>query len=214
MILPVPTGGEDTIELHTISYASLFTDLKNSVESLNRPELYANSFSRSLSASFSPRDTLEIFDHGSYRVSIAPQLEDLLRLDMSVFNLTPELYHFFGRHYNREFSFLCCILKSGLHSYEPLCYSHPMHSSGRLFVPTLHYHVHDGHVDTEDADWDHLIYSTNTSEKANLGFTSNYYNKVNWKRLPPDYKKLDVTSVRCAKITGQRRNTDMSFELW
>jgi hypothetical protein len=207
MILPVPTGGKDSIELHTISYRKLFDDLKESVQSTYRPEVYANSYSLR-SAAFSSRDTLEVFDHGSYRVSIAPQLEDLLRLDQSVFDLTPDLYHFFGRHYNREFSFLCCVLKPGLHSYEPLCYSHPLHSSGKLFVPTMHYHVHNGRIETDVADWDHLIYSTNTSEKANLGFRSNYNNEIKWNRFPSDYQKFNVTSVRCAKITG------IAFELW
>jgi hypothetical protein len=214
MILPVPTGGENLIELHTIKYPNLFEDLKESVQSTYRPHLERNYLSRSLYASASPRDTLEIFDHGSYRVSIAPQLEDLLRLDMRVFELTPDLYHFFARHYNREFSFLCCVLKPGVHSYEPLCYSHPLHSSGKLFVPTMHYHVHDGKVETESADWDHLIYSTNTSERANLGFTSNYNNELSWKRFPEEYQKLKVTSVRCAKLSGHQKNQDISFELW
>ena len=214
MILPVPTGGEPRIELHTISYPKLFDALEKSVQSNYRPESRSNFLSRSLYASASPREPLEIFDHGSYRVSIAPQLEDLLRLDMRIFDLTPDLYHFFGRHYTREFSFLCCVLKPGRHTYEPLCYSHPMHSSGKLFVPTMHYHVHENGVDTESADWDHLIYSTNTSEKANLGFTSNYTNEINWKRFPEDYQKLQVTSVRCAKITGHTKNKDIAFELW
>ena len=213
MILPVPNS-DNSIELHTIKYKTMFTDLEKSVRSLSRDQSY-NHNTRSLYASASPRDsTLEIIAHGSYLVSVAPQLEDLLRLNMNVFELTPEVYHFFAKHYNREFSFLCCVLKPGLEAYEPLCYSHPMHSSGKIFVPTLHYHKHENKVDTEHADWDHTIYSVNTEEKANLGFTSNYYNNVRWTAFPEDYQKLNVTSVRCASLHGHHPNRDISFTIW
>lgn len=161
-----------------------------------------------------PHDTLEIIAHGSYLVSIAPQLEDLLRLNRNVFDLTPDLYHFFAKHYNREFSFLCCVLKKGYEGYEPLCYSHPLHSSGKLFVPTMHYHVHGSKVETEHADWDHTIYSVGTEEKANRGFTSNYYNELNWAHFPEDYQKIKVASIRCAEIKGNQKNTDIAFVLY
>lgn len=213
MILPVPNS-DNSIELHTIRYKSMFDDLKRSVKSLYESEV-SNYDTRSLSAFAShKRETLEIISHGSYLVSIAPQLEDLLRLDMRVFELTPDLYHFFGSHYNREFSFLCCVLKRGVEAYEPLCYSHPMHSSGKLFVPTLHYHVHGNTVDTDSADWDHTIYSVNTEEKANRGYTSNYYNNVNWKHFPEEYQKLNVSSIRCARIDGEHPNRDLAFVVW
>jgi hypothetical protein len=211
MILPVP--GEGPIELHKIPYKNLFEDLQKSVTSTHR-EFSSNYLSRSLSASASPRETLQVFNHGSYLVSIAPQIEDLLRLDESVFDFTPELFDFFAKHYTREFSYICCVLKPGTKEYEPLCYSHPLHSSGRLFVPTLHYHNHGGQVHTHDADWDHLIYSVGTEEKANLGFTSNYYNNVNWSHFPKEFQKLNVSSVRCSKIQGHYPNKDISFGLY
>ncbi len=211
MILPVPNS-DNSIELHTIKYKSMFDHLKKSVRS-NYQEPPHNYGTRSLACSVA-RDTLEIIAHGSYLVSIDPQLEDLLRLDMNVFELTPELYHFFAKHYNREFSFLCCVLKKGSEGYEPLCYSHPLHSSGKLFVPTMHYHVHGSKVETEQADWDHTIYSVGTEEKANRGFTSNYYNEVNWKYFPEEYQKIKVASIRCAEITGHQKNTDIAFALY
>lgn len=213
MILPVPNSGQ-AIELHTVDYKKMFDDLKRSVKSTYQ-ELSRDTLSRSFAySSASPRDTLEILSHGSYLVSIAPQLEDLLRLNMDVFELTPELYHFFGKQYSREFSYICCILKEGMEAYEPLCYSHPLHSSGRLFVPTLHYHKHGDKIETEEADWDHTIYSVGTEEKANRGYTSNYYNEVSWKRFPADYQKLNVSSIRCAEIRGHQKNTDIAFALY
>lgn len=216
MILPVPTGGrgEGAIELHTIKYKSMFEDLKRSVESIYKKRT-PNHLTRgySLSASIS-HETLEIIAHGSYLVSIAPQLEDLLRLDMNVFHLTSELVQFFAKHYSREFSYLCCVLKKGSEAYEPLCYSHPLHSSGKLFVPTLHYHVHGSRVETDHADWDHTLYSVGTEEKANRGFTSNYYNNVEWSRFPEEYQKINVSSIRCAEIKGFQKNTDIAFALY
>ena len=215
MILPVPnSGGDGEIQLHTIKYKKLFDDLKKSVTSIYRESPTYNTRSFSLSASLSPRDTLEIIAHGSYLVSIAPTLEDLLRLNRNVFDLTPEVFHFFGKNYNREFSYICCVLKKGSEAYEPLCYSHPLHSSGKLFVPTLHYHKHDEKVYTESADWDHSIYSVGTEEKANRGFTSNYYNDVNWSHFPEDFQKIKVSSIRCAEIKGYHKNTDISFALY
>lgn len=216
MILPVPCGpcGQGaSIELHTIDYKKMFHDLKRSVTSTSRSEP-GGYLTRSFSAAASPREPLEVFNHGSYLVSIAPQIEDLFRLDNSVFDFTPELFDFFAKHYNREFSYLCCVLKPGTKKYEPLCYSHPLHSSGKLFVPTLHYHNHEGHIETDTADWDHLIYSVNTSEKANLGFTSNYSNEVDWSKFPKEFQKEKVNSIRCSKITGHYPNKDIVFDLW
>jgi hypothetical protein len=213
MILPVPNSA-NSIQLHTIKYKTMFQDLKKSVKSLYEREREHNYMSRSLSASAGPRETLEVITHGSYLVSIAPHLEDLLRLNSSVFEFTPELFHFFANHYNHEFSFLCCVLKEGSKGYEPLCYSHPLHSSGKLFVPTLHYHVHGSKAETEEADWDHMIYSVNSEEKANRGYTSNYYNDVIWSHFPEEYQKLNVTSVRCAEIQGHQKNRDLAFSIW
>jgi hypothetical protein len=211
MILPVP--GDGPIELHEIHYKAMFNDLKRSVTSTSR-EQSSNYLTRSLYASASPQKTLEVFSHGSYLVSIAPQIEDLSRLDESLFDVTPELFQFFASKYTREFSYLCCVLKPGTKEYEPLCYTHPLHSSNRIFVPTLHYHRHAGRVDTDTADWDHLIYSVGTEEKANRGYTSNYSNTVNWSHFPHEYQKLNVTSVRCAEIQGHYPNKDISFAIW
>lgn len=211
MILPVPGHGQ--IELHRIQYESMFEDLKRSVTSLYRNS-YSNHLTRSYAAASIPRETLEVFHHGSYLVSIAPQIEDLFRLDKTLFDLTPELFQFFAKHYTSEFSYVCCVLKPGTKEYEPLCYSHPLHSSGRLFVPTLHYHNHGGHIHTDSADWDHLIYSVGTEEKANRGYSSNYSNNLDWSQFPKDYQKLTVSSIRCAEISGHYPNKDISFALY
>ena len=213
MVLPVPAK-DGPIELHTIAYKGLFQNLRESVSKIMPPRPSFLTRSLTASASLAPEDKLEVILHGSYAVSIAPKLEDLRRLDSSVFEVSEDLIQFFAKHYSREFSYICCVLRKGYKGYEPLCYSHPLHSSGKLFVPTLHYHKHHGKVNTTTADWDHQIYSVGTEEKANLGYVSNYENSVDWTRFPPDYQKLKVSSVRCAEIHGFRQNTDISFALY
>jgi hypothetical protein len=105
------------------------------------------------------------------------------------------------------------VLKPGVKDYDPVCYSHALHSNGKLFVPTLHYHNHNGRIETESADWDHYIYSMGTLEVANYGFMSAQENKVLWKRFPEEFKKRVDEPVRCAKIKGNQKNRDIAFVL-
>ena len=212
MILPVPTKN-GSIELVKHDYKDLFQDLRKSVKEIVSHDPNWG-LMRSAALASDTRKPLEVILHGSYYCSIAPTFEDLARLDSGYFDMTPELLEFFAKNYNREFSYLCCVLKPGLEAYEPLCYSHPMHSSGKLFVPTLHYHVHDSTIHTDTADWDHLLYSVGTVERANRGFVSNYNNEIHWKKFPEEFQKLQVASVRCAKISGNFKNQDIGFELY
>jgi hypothetical protein len=209
MILPVPNP--ETLKLHTVKYKRMFRDLERSVEKISYP--VRDISLRVCSAGISSTDTLEIIEHGSYRVSIAPTVQDLFRLDTTVFHLTPDLYTFFLNHYNSEFGYLCCVLKPGVHTYEPLCYSHALHSIKKLFVPTLHYHNHDGKVGTETADWDHHIYSVGTTEAANCSYHSLSTNCVKWKQFPEEFRWTDADFVRCAEIVGYKKNCDVVFAL-
>ena len=207
MILPVPNIG--SIELHTIKYKKLFTHLRESVSKMYQPSsnaLLERSVSRSCVSSVLP-----VFEHGSYLVSIVPRLEDLSRLDMSVFNFSPNLYTFFAKHYSPEFGYLCCKLNEGKQDYEPICYSHDIHSNERLFVPTLHYHNHNGHIDTDGADWDHMIYSVGTTENANHKYESEDENRILWTRFPLTFRHDIQSPVRCAEISGNQANRDIAF---
>ncbi len=210
MILPVPNI--QSLQLHTVKYKALFKDLKSSVYRIPERsyDYYPIENSLRCAASIEP---LEVISHGSYLVSIAPTLEDLFRLDTSVFEFSQELYSFFSKHYSREFGYLCCKLKEGKQDYEPISYSHNLHSCGKLFVPTLHYHNHHGKIDTQKADWDHLIYSAGTLKEANLKFLSNSENKVRWKKLPEGFQYAESMPIRCAELTGNQQNRDIAFSL-
>ncbi len=210
MILPIPKP--ETLELHKVSYKYFFSDCSSSVSSLKRFQYSYHMYStRSMPLTASL--TLPVFEYGSYLVSIAPTLEDLFRLDMSVFDVPPGIVDFFAKYYDREFGYLCCKLKEGKHDYEPVYYSHALHSSGKLYVPTLHYHNHGSQVHTEEADWDHMIYSVGTTEGANLGYRSLDENKVEWKKLPKEFRWSNTTPVRCAEVTGHHKNHDMAFQM-
>lgn len=212
MVLPVPNAA--SIELLNMKgRKTLFEELRKSVRVI---PTYSYSMHIPMecslrSAAYTP---LEVIDYGSYLVSIAPGLMDLFRLDSSIFNLDPSMIEFFAKHYDEDFGYLCCVLKPGKQNYEPVVYTHNMHCSGKIFVPTLHYHVHDdGSIDTNAADWDHYIYSCGTTKEANLDYHSLTTNEVKWSRLPPAFQYKKEDPIRCARISGHHKNKDIAFEI-
>lgn len=209
MILPVPNL--NSLQLHTIKYKKLFDHLHDSVIK-HQTRAFEFSMYRSLSAS-AQFDSLPVFEHGSYLVSLAQTIEDLHRLNSSVFQLPPDIDTFFAKHYTREFGYLCCVLKPGEKTYEPLAYSHRLHSNGKLFVPTLHYHNHRGHVKTNDADWDHFIYSAGTLDLANQDYSSLKENAIKWEKMPAEFRYDKTFPIRCARIKGYYPNRDIAFAL-
>jgi hypothetical protein len=210
MILPFP--GPDGIQLHKIKYKALFDDLSKSVY---KPPTRSWSYDMNITRSCATAslEYIPVISHGSYLVSIAGSLEDLTRINPTVFHLPPDLLPFFAQHYNSEFGYLVCKLKEGKHEYEPLCYSHPLLSTGKLFVPTLHYHDHGDGAKTEVADWDHKIYSMGTTKMANREYASYKENKVVWNRFPEEFQLGTDVPVRCAEVEGNYPNKDIVFEL-
>jgi hypothetical protein len=210
MILPFP--GSQSLQLHKIKYKALFEDLKKSV--FQPPSrswgIYEVAACASLSRSF---EALPVISHGSYLVSIAQSLDDLKRVNPTVFDLPDDILPFFAKHYTSEFGYLVCKLKEGKQIYEPLCYSHSLLSSGKLFVPTLHYHDHGQGAKTDEADWDHVIYSLGTTKMANREYLSYKENKLLWNRFPEEYRLGKDSPVRCAEIYGNYPNKDVVFEL-
>jgi hypothetical protein len=209
MILPFP--GPKSVQLHKVRYKALFHDLASSVWRIPTPSMnmYASiPMTRSLAAT-----ALPVIEHGSYLVSIAETLDDIHRANPLVFDIPESLFPFFRNHYTSDFGYLICKMKEGLNKYEPLCYSHASMLGKKLFVPTLHYHNHNGRIDTEHADWDHLIYSLSTKEEANMKYKSYKTNKVDWRKFPEGYQHTVHQMVRCAEIEGHYPNKDIAFEL-
>ncbi len=134
MILPVPNP--KTIKFHDLSkYKNIFNDCNKSFfEQMTRGSLFLGHKSKS--------SNLYVFDVGSYKVSLAMGIEDLTRVDKTVFSLSDGCYKMMIQEYSDPvFGFVICKLKTGREEYHPLGYSHEIHKN-KLFIPTKHYHAH------------------------------------------------------------------------
>lgn len=113
--------------------------------------------------------SLAVFNVGSYSCSVALSLEQLQNIDETVFKLSPRVREVLAGHYPTRFGFLVCQLTADGEQH-PIAYVHHLLAADRLFVPTLHHHGHSSEKDEEEkneeahADWDHFIYSTNTTD--------------------------------------------------
>lgn len=164
MILPVPSGPIELVDL--TKYADMF-------EKLNETR-YLTRGARSKGMS---RGMLEVVDVGSYRASIVEQFADFQRLDRDEFRLTPEILEFIQRHYANGFSFIVCKLQETREgkTYHPFGYRHQVMPDGRMFIPTMHYHLDSN--DHQHVDWDHSIYLWNCRIPVNPYFDGQEYDE-------------------------------------
>lgn len=136
MILPVPHPS--TVQFIDLSnYKHLFTDLDEVFYKTESTLRSTNSLYFSTDS-----DKLQVFNVGSYKVSLALGLNDLTRVDKSVFSLSSGCYDLLKSSYDSTFGFIICKLAKGLENYHPFAYSHQMIKPGQLFIPTKHYHDH------------------------------------------------------------------------
>jgi hypothetical protein len=144
MILPFPllkgvegkkTDDEEELQFYDISQlgSKLFTAL-NSCFSLRDPPRAARSL----------RSIVPVYEVGSYLASKCYSLEDLKRIDSSVFTLAADVEELLRSTYPSGFGFVVCRLKPNLvgEEYEPFAYSHYI-DGNELFVPTKHFHKHE-----------------------------------------------------------------------
>jgi hypothetical protein len=172
MILPVPNPG--SVKFHNLSaYAHIFEDCDKS---------FIKQVSKSIYNTKSVlKNTLKVFDVGSYKVSIANSLEDIKRINTNVFSLSPGCESLLQKNYsNSLYGFIICKLDKGNKQYHPFGYSHNLPNDEKVFIPTKHYHPHEsndyvgfgfggnGYSLYEDKkpikeEWDHDIYLINVS---------------------------------------------------
>lgn len=159
MILPVPYP--ETIQLHDLSkFQSLFSDLKECFPSFS----LRNAYTDGAQESFLSTNQIAVHNVGSYQVSICNNINDFDRINRSVFTLNPVVKSILAKYYS-GFGFIVCQLRIGSAEYHPLGYSHRIYSSkGYMFVPTRHHH--SGSSEEVESDWDHEIYSINTTDHA------------------------------------------------
>jgi len=205
MILPVPYP--DTVKLHDLShYTSLFNDLSYCFPK----SLGATNYSTD-SMTFSKNSKLAVYDVGSYQVSICNCIDDFDRIDQLIFMLDPFVKTLLSAYYtNRRipFGFIVCKLRKGSATYHPLGYSYRIYSSrGYMFVPTRHHH--SGSNEELISDWDHEIYSINTSDHAGeLGNHQGFKLKhISGFDFP------DIKTIHKATLAGKLRNSDFFAQL-
>lgn len=144
MILPVPrsetiASATCGIVVHDMTAAAdLFTTLDSLFMDAYTDGVSFGLGKNSRSASAAP---LAVMRSGAYRYSIVPTLADLGRLQHEVFGVDPAspLGATLAEHYAVGFAFLACIIDADA-AFVPIAYTHDKHASGKLFVPTRHWH--------------------------------------------------------------------------
>jgi hypothetical protein len=206
MILPLPHPETLKFEKDVMDYAGLFKDLKAS--------LYKE-MTLSVMRSAPPSKTLDVFDVGSYRVSVAMSFQDLYNLNKQIFPFSEDLYKMLQSTYPPRIGFLCCALKPGETQYKPLAYSHRRDEATKLFVPTKHYHL--GEDTQATADWDHEIYSVGTVVSAHRSQEELYVprneNQVMWNKLPAEYQWGTNAKIHRWACKGEYPNIDVGFAI-
>lgn len=158
MILPVPASGAEDVDLIDMSAVPKFFD---DLDTVFEPMYLGTRGSRGVPAS----GMLKVHEVGSYRVSIAGKIDDLLLVDPEVFSLSVDTAATLARHYATGFAFVVATMReSG--KFHPLAYTSPLTRTDGLFVPTRHEH---GKVDrVPRAQWDHHIYRQRLSMFSEL----------------------------------------------
>jgi hypothetical protein len=142
MVIPFPNHDRNCELVDLSNYKLLFKDLKNSF-----PKCLSNN---------SPTNIPNTKQLGSYKVSIANDITELLLVDKKEFEISDDLIEFFKSKYKRNFGAIVCKLDEDK-DYHPIGYVHSRPRKKRLFIPTMHYHKHTNES-VISSDWDHTIY--------------------------------------------------------
>lgn len=103
---------------------------------------------------------LEVHKVGSYEVSVAGEVDDIRRVDPSVFNLSLDTEAILRANYPQGFSFVVAKLTQG-GEIHPLGYTYDAANPGEVFVPTRHGHGEELSAKSVFAglpEWDHTVY--------------------------------------------------------
>jgi len=162
MILPCPFNGNDEIKLYNLeNYPNLFDDCSKCFPLIaNRKSTEGKIKSANLLSS-----NLEIVDVGGYKVSIAKNLDDVLKIDKTVFILPDNIAKLLSKHYSQGFAFIICVFANKQIKAHPIAYEHSKLKSSELFVPTRHAHGGEHEPEQAKADFHHVIYSVNTANR-------------------------------------------------
>jgi len=135
MVLPVPFPS--SVVFHNLEdYSDFFADCELCFEKPMTEGLYSLNFTNQSKSG----KMLEVYDIGSYKVSLAKSIDELKRVNANVFVLSKGLDEILKKHYsNPIFGFIICKLSEGNEKYHPFAYSHEI-TQEKVFIPTRHYH--------------------------------------------------------------------------
>lgn len=164
MVLPVPLP--QTIQFIDLSgYKKIFDDCDKCFYNPTRGRgimKCTNSYSRE-------NTPLQVFNVGSYQVSVAMNLEQIEQVDSRVFELSPGLKKTLKTFYYQDYwGFVICKLNSGPESYHPIAYSHQIIDK-KIYIPTRHYH--------QEAKWTDV---NNLTLGSYIDPRQNQVNTQNW----------------------------------
>lgn len=235
MVLAVPNP--TTVKFHDLSsYTDLFKDLENSF-----PKARSAMLSYSLEAGSTKYEKrIKVEQVGSYNASIVPSVADLKNLDPEYFYVDSKLIDFMEHTYGSyvNIGFVVCGLRQGNHEYHPFAYSHDIHHSNKLFIPTKHYHPTDkmdvlnyglfGQFDNVakvpsngsekysnfSDDWDHSIYILNDNvstvcTRLEGNMRTGYDKTWNVKEDKIDFEFEPVNRLYRMDLKGTHANTDI-----
>jgi hypothetical protein len=138
MVLPVPLP--NSIQFIDLSgYQNLFEDCAGCFYETSKSQ---RSYGKLTNSSFNTRDEkpLEVFNVGSYKVSLAKSLEEINRVDTKIFKLSDGLKQTLEIFYYQSYwGFIICKLAKGEELYHPFGYSHDI-IDNKIYIPTRHYH--------------------------------------------------------------------------
>ncbi len=224
MILPVPNP--NTVKFHDLSnYKDFFSDCN---KSFWKTGTFGKSSAKCSNSNIN--NTLEVYNVGSYKVSLAKSLEDLKNIDTSIFKLSSNCAKMLTKEYsNPIYGFIICKLAKGKEDYHPFGYSHKM-VDNTVFIPTKHYHEHNIFSNFFNSfnfsifswqgnlvdDWEHEIFLYNVTGKNNKqlqNMNSNYdedwigVSHLKFFKLDFDLDKL--YNFEKYKIFGSKPNIDL-----
>lgn len=185
MILAVPNP--ESIVLHNlVNYQDIFEDCESMTVLRHMSDMRSGYADDTFDNDFD-NDSLDVYDVGSYNVSIAINLNDVNRVNTNVFRLSDGCRAFLNSTYSRfdNVGFVICQLKTGNHYYHPIAYSHAV-TNNKMFIPTVHYHQHSsrqftrGHNRNGGNDWDHTIYVANGNIPSELNVKDETNLKWKW----------------------------------
>lgn len=139
MILPVPWGPQGVKLINMQGYPGFWDDLE-----LYFPQYTSVGFGGGANfagkgSGWGMKAPLPVHQFGGYKCSVVPSIDDIDRINTTVFTLPEDIKQLLGEHYAQGFGFVVCLFDGRIEGHPIAYISHTL-PSGNLFIPTMHEH--------------------------------------------------------------------------